>query len=54
MKRFDANLETVFLPADPILSCVSSTYVRELLKYHCPIGDAMPAAAAELAVRFRG
>ena len=54
MKRFDANLETVFLPADPTIACVSSTYVRELLKYHCPIGDAMPLAAAELAVRFRG
>lgn len=53
MKRFDNRLETVFLPADPTLSCVSSTYVRELLKYRCPIGDAMPAEAAELAVRFR-
>ena len=53
MKRFDNRLETIFLPADPTLSCISSTYVRELLKYHCPIGDAMPEAAAELAVRFR-
>jgi len=52
MKRFDAGLETVFLPADPVLSCVSSTYVRELLKYGCPIGDAMPERAAELAVDF--
>ena len=54
MKRFDERLETVFLPADPALSCISSTYVRELLKYRCPIGDAMPEAAARLAVRFRG
>jgi len=49
MKRFDARLETIFLPADPTLACVSSTYVRELLKYGCPIGDAMPTAAAALA-----
>lgn len=54
MKRFDQRLETVFLPADPTLSCISSTYVRELLKYHCPIGDAMPEKAAELAVRLHG
>ena len=52
MKRFDARLETVILPADPILACVSSTYVRELIKYHCPIGDAMPTAAAVLARSF--
>lgn len=52
MKRFDARLETVLLPAEPALSCVSSTYVRELLKYGCPIGDAMPPQAAALAMEF--
>lgn len=52
MKRFDARLETVILPADPALSCISSTYVRELLKYGCPIGDAMPPSAAALAKQF--
>ena len=52
MKRFDANLETVILPATPELSCISATYVRELLKYGCPLGDAMPAAAAETALSF--
>ncbi len=50
MKRFDETLETVILPAAPELSCISATYVRELLKYGCPIGDAMPAAAAETAL----
>ena len=52
MKRFDANLETVILPASPEISCVSSTYVRELLKYGCPIGDAMPKSAACEALRI--
>jgi len=42
MKRFDPALETIFLPTDPVLSCVSATYVRDLLKYDCPLGDAVP------------
>jgi len=54
MKRFDAGLETVFLPAAPEIACVSSTYVRELLKYGCAIGDAMPPEAAALAVKLYG
>lgn len=52
MRRFDASLETVLLPARPELGCISSTYVRELLKYGQPIGDAMPERAAALAVRL--
>ena len=32
-KRFESSLETVFIPSDPKLACVSSTYVRELIKY---------------------
>ena len=52
MKRFDANLETVILPSAPDTACISSTYVRELLHYGHPIGDAMPEAAARLAVEF--
>lgn len=42
MKRFDPALETVFLPTDPTLACVSATYVRDLLKYGCPLEDAVP------------
>ena len=52
MKRFDADLETVMLPSEPSIACVSSTYVRELLKYHHPIGDAMPDSAAKLAEKL--
>ncbi len=49
MKRFDPELETVILPSAPETACVSSTYVRELLKYGCPIGDAMTESAADAA-----
>ncbi|MBR4960039.1 MAG: pantetheine-phosphate adenylyltransferase [Clostridia bacterium] len=42
MKRFDPALETIFLPTDPTLACISATYVRDLLKYGCPLGDAVP------------
>ena len=54
MKRFHADLETVMLPAEPSIACVSSTYVRELIKYGHPIGDAMPKSAARLAVSLYG
>ena len=42
MKRFDPELETIILPARPELSMISSTYVRDLIKYGCPLGDAVP------------
>ena len=32
-RRFEPSLETVFLPSKAEFSCVSSTYVRELIKY---------------------
>ena len=32
-KRFAPSIETVFIPSSPSLACVSSTYVRELIKY---------------------
>ena len=54
MKRFDSDLETVMLPSDSSIACVSSTYVRELIKYGHPIGDAMPESAAALAVEYYG
>ncbi len=42
MKRFDSSLETIFLPTEPTLACISATYVRDLLKYGCDLGDAVP------------
>ena len=47
MKRFDPELETLVLPAKPELSMISSTYVRDLLKYGAPLGDAVPDACRE-------
>ena len=47
MKRFDPELETVILPAAPELSMISSTYVRDLLKYGAPLSDAVPDACRE-------
>ena len=44
MKRFDPALETVILPSRPELSMISSTYVRELLKYGSPLEGSVPDA----------
>ncbi len=52
MKRFCPECETVILPAAPTLSAISSTYVRELLKYSCDLGDAVPEACKALAKEF--
>lgn len=48
MKRFDEKFETIIIPSRPELSAVSSTYVRELLKYGCELGDAVPSSCREL------
>jgi len=52
MKRFDPELETVILPADPTKTMISSTYVRDLLKYGCELGDAVPEGCREEMVRL--
>jgi len=52
MKRFDLELETVILPADPTKTMISSTYVRDLLKYGCDLGDAVPEGCREEMVRL--
>ncbi len=52
MKRFDPVLETVILPCSPELSAISSTYVRDLLKYGCDLGDAVPDSCRELIVKL--
>lgn len=48
MHRFDSELETIFVPAPPERACISSTYVRELLKYGCPLDGAVPEGCASL------
>ena len=47
MKRFAPEIETVILPCSPELSAISSTYVRDLLKYGCDLGDAVPEPSRE-------
>lgn len=42
MKRFAPHIETIILPTSPEYAAISSTYVRELLKYGCELGDAVP------------
>jgi len=40
--------ETVVLPAESGMDHISSTYVRELLKYGKPIDEVVPAGAIEI------
>jgi len=42
MKRFAPHIETVILPTSPEYAAISSTYVRDLLKFGCDLGDAVP------------
>lgn len=41
INRHLAHVETVWLPARPSLSFISSTFVRELIKYERPIDGAL-------------
>ncbi len=44
-----SETETVFLPADPTLSFINSTMVRELLRYGKDVSAYVPEAVAEMA-----
>lgn len=48
MKKFLPDSETVFIPAEPEHIHISSTFVREIIKYGGPLEDAVPAGTAEL------
>lgn len=48
MRRFSPRLETVFLPANPGLAHVSSTYARERLRYAADLSDVADAVTAKL------
>ncbi len=55
MKRFDPELETIFFPASPTLACISSTHVRELVKYNFTLAGAVPDCIADDMMRiYRG
>lgn len=52
MRKFMPGCETVFIPAEPEHIHVSSTFVRELVKYGGPLEDAVPKGTAELIREF--
>lgn len=47
-RHLEPTLDTVFLPADPAFAWVSSTVVREMLRYGQDITDLVPAAVREI------
>ncbi|MBQ7828174.1 MAG: pantetheine-phosphate adenylyltransferase [Clostridia bacterium] len=54
MKKFLPGCETVFIPAEPEHVHISSTFVREIIKYGGPLEDAVPAGTAGLIRAIRG
>ena len=54
MKRFDEKLETIILPSSKDTCMISSTYVRDLLKYGCELGDAVPDGCRERMLEIYG
>lgn len=52
MRRFSPRLETVFLPANPDLAHVSSTYARERLRYGADLSDIADAVTGKLMLRL--
>lgn len=48
MRHFAEGSETVFLPATPALSYISSTYAREKIKYGCDLSDIADSETAEI------
>lgn len=47
-KHFDADIETILLPADPTLAHISSTYARERIRYGCELDDIADSKTAAL------
>ncbi len=47
-RYLNETLETVLLPANPAVSWISSTIVREMLRYHQNISEMVPAGVPEL------
>ena len=52
MKKFDRRIETVFLPADPTLAHISSTYARERIRYGCSLDDIADSETARLIMKL--
>ncbi len=54
MTKFCPECETVLLAAKPEYLHVSSTFVREIIKYGGPLEDALPEGTAELVREIYG
>ncbi len=48
MGKFSPGCETVILPAKPEYIHISSTFVREIIKYGGPLEDAVPDGTADM------
>lgn len=48
MKKFLPGCETIFVPAEPESIHISSTFVREIIKYGGPLEEAVPEGCAGL------
>lgn len=53
MKKFLPGSETVFVPAEPEHIHISSTFVREIIKYGGDLDDAVPEGTAEVIREIR-
>lgn len=54
MKRFDPSLETIILPPVAEHQVISSTYVRELLKYKSDLKNSVPDGCIERMLEIVG
>ncbi len=52
MKHFGKKIETVFMPASPSLAYLSSSYVREKLRFGCDLSDVADSETASLMKEF--
>ena len=52
MKHFHEGIETVFIPADPALSYISSTYARERIRYSCSLSDIADPETQDLIKKY--
>lgn len=52
INRALGGIESVVLPSEGALSHVSSTYARELVRYHKPLEGVLPAPAIEVIERY--
>lgn len=48
MRRFDSSLQTIWIPSSPENVCISSTYIRELIKYGLFDNNAFASGTSEV------